>query len=181
MRLWLAIRVFWKALVDRNLAESFARILDGQPPKLAHEPPAEAAKPTRPAPASRGGRSEALNLLAALQREARFLDMVKEPLVNYSDAQIGAAARDVLRDCDKVIDRMFGVEPLLTQSEGESVEVPPGFEAACYRLTGKVEGDPPYQGALVHHGWRTTRCEVPQWTGSDAVARVIAPAEVELQ
>ena len=40
-------------------------------------------------------------------REARFVDLVNESLDGYSDAQIGAAARDVLRDSKKVLDRLF--------------------------------------------------------------------------
>ena len=50
--------------------------------------------------------------MAALQREARFLDIVKEPLGQFDDAQVGAAARDVLRDCGDVIERMFAVQPV---------------------------------------------------------------------
>ena len=54
---------------------------------------------------------EALTLLAALQREARFVDLVQESLDAYTDAQIGGAARDVLRDCRKTLDRMFALKP----------------------------------------------------------------------
>ena len=52
-------------------------------------------------------RSEAITLLAALQREARFVDFIQESLAGYTDAQIGAAARDVHRDCGTVLKRMF--------------------------------------------------------------------------
>ena len=33
---------------------------------------------------------------------------------------------------------------------------------------------------LLFPGWRAKRCEVPEWTGSDEAALVVAPAEVEL-
>ena len=116
-------------------------------------------------------RSDAITLLATLQREARFVDMVKEPLGNYSDAQVGAAARDVLRDCGQVLDRLFGLAPLVEQEEGSQVEVPAGYDAGRYRLTGNVSGDPPFRGQLVHHGWIATRCEVPSWSGSEQAQR----------
>ena len=57
------------------------------------------------------GSSEAITLLAALQREARFVDFIQESLDGYSDAQIGAVARDVHRDCGAVLTRMFALRP----------------------------------------------------------------------
>ena len=45
----------------------------------------------------------------------------------YSDAQIGAAARDVLRDCGAVVERMFGPVAVIDQEEGSAVEVAAGF------------------------------------------------------
>ena len=57
-------------------------------------------------------RSDAINLLAALQREARFVDFIKEPIAGYSDAQIGAAVRDVHRDCGALLERLFGLKPI---------------------------------------------------------------------
>ncbi len=72
-----------------------------EPPKPQPKP-----EPKKPAAAPRG-RSEALTLLATLQREARFVDFIMESLEGYSDAQIGAVARDVHRDCGKVLERLF--------------------------------------------------------------------------
>lgn len=141
--------------------------------------PAAAASPTparRPPPV----RSEAISLLATLQREARFIDLVQESLDQYSDEQVGAAARDVLRDCRTVLDRLFDLQPALSHSEGETVQVPAGFDPGRFRLTGNVEGEPPFSGRLVHHGWQANRCQLPQWTGSESAARLVAPAEVEL-
>ena len=44
--------------------------------------PAAPPQPTAPV------RNDAISLLATLQREARFVDIVKEPLADYSDAQV---------------------------------------------------------------------------------------------
>ncbi len=145
------------------------------------KPPADAKKNTQPAKPTKPARSEALTLLAALQREGRFVDFLKEPLTGYSDAQVGAVARDLHRDCGKVVERMFAVAPLLSDAEGAALEIPAGFDAARYRLTGNVGGAPPLRGALVHPGWQATLCELPTWSGSDTASRVIAPAEVEVR
>jgi hypothetical protein len=178
MRIAVAFRAFFKALFDAGFAARIVPLLepDSAPTESAPAAPAK-KKPTR----QRAERSEAVTLLATLQREARFVDMVKEPLSNYNDAQVGAAARDVLRDCGQVLDRLFGLAPLLEQAEGSEVEVPEGFDAGRIRLSGNVSGDPPYRGRLVHHGWLATRCEIPTWTGSEQARMVVAPEEVELK
>jgi len=142
-----------------------------------------ATKPTAKAPPKPMGptRSEALTLLAALQREARLVDLILEPLDQYTDAQIGAAAREVLRNTAKTLDRFFGLRPVLQAEEGAVVEVPRGFDPNRYRLVGQVAGQPPHRGQLIHPGWQASRCELPTWTGSEEAAWIIAPAEIDIQ
>jgi hypothetical protein len=186
MRILLAFRVFFQALFSAAAAEQFEQVIQhralpapSQSPDRAGASPPKAAVP--PAEVGRAAdRSEALSLLAALQREARFIDLVKEPLENYPDAQIGAAAREVLRDCDSVLERMFGLKALSDSDEGSDVAIPAGYHPLFYRLTGNVAGEPPYRGKLVHPGWIATRCELPAWTGDAEAARIVAPQEVEL-
>ena len=178
MRFGLAFRVFFKALLDAGFASRIAPLLSGEAPAALAAPD---RKPTAPKPVKKSAiRSDAVTLLATLQREARLIDMVKEPLGNYSDAQVGAAARDVLRDCGEVLDRLFGLAPLVEQEEGSDVEVPAGYDASWFRLTGNISGEPPFRGQLVHHGWMVTRCEIPAWTGSERSQMVVAPEEVEV-
>lgn len=180
MRIAMAFRVFFKVLWDAEFASRVGRLPSKQPPSESKAAQAEPSKQqAAPVPAKKG-RSEALTLLSTLQREARLVDMIKEPLANYSDAQVGAAARDVLRDCGEAIDRLFGVAPLVEQDEGSEVEVPSGYDAARVRLTGNVSGAPPFRGRLVHHGWLATKCELPEWTGSEQSQSVVAPEEVEV-
>ena len=181
-KLGLAFRIFWRTLRDGSVAERVERLLkDDNYPALA-DIRAATPEPAKPAQVKKAPvRSDAINLLAALQREARFVDFIKEPIAAYSDAQIGAAARDVHRDCGAVIDRLFALRPLLQQTEGADVDVPAGFDAGKYRLTGNVSGQPPFRGRLAHHGWEAAQCELPAWTGSDTAALVVAPAEVELR
>ena len=180
MRIWLAIRVFFLTLFDSQAASAISQALAS---KSAVSPAAEqpqAARVEKPKP-SKPQRSEAVTLLATLQREARFVDLVMEPLDNHADAQVGAAARDVLRDCGKVLERLFAMKPVAEQEEQSSMEVAADFDSGRIRLVGNVQGDPPFQGKLVHHGWMATRCELPQWSGTDDSRTVVAPAEVEVQ
>jgi hypothetical protein len=178
MRFFLAIRAFFLTLFSRAAAERVERALRDDLP--AEPAVVEEKKPTPSAP-SKPARSEALTLLAALQREARFVDFVQEPLAEYSDDQIGAAARDVHRLCGEVLKRMFDLRPLVPEAEGASVEVPPGFDGARYRLVGNVAGSPPFRGQLAHHGWEAAKCDVPVWSGGNEAALVVAPAEVEVK
>jgi len=180
MRLILAIKAFFKVLFNRQLAESFRRLSAGEQVESPQQQPKLEAKRTEPSAKPKPGRSDAISLLAALQREARLIDIVKEPLSEYSDAQIGAAARDVLRDTEKVLNRLFEIRPLTDAAEGSEMETPADFDAGRYRLTGNVAGDPPFKGSLAHHGWEAAKCEVPQWSGSDAAKNVIAPIELEI-
>ena len=144
------------------------------------EAKAAPAAPPPTATAKQPARSDAVTLLATLQREARLVDFVQEPLDAYSDAQIGAAARDVHRECGKVLARLFALRPILAAAEDAAVEVPAGFDGGRYRLTGNVTGQPPFHGRLVHHGWEAEKCQLPAWSGTAAAARVVAPVEVEL-
>lgn len=187
MRLWTAIRVFFVALFNREVAEQVREILDRRklpkPTPAAEAVKAEAPKPEpkKPPTPKAPVRSEALTLLATLQREARFVDFIKEPLTGYSDDQIGSVAREVHRDCGAVLDRIFAIGRVLTQEEGVQVEVLSGFDAGRYRLTGNVVGEPPFRGRLVHPGWEATKVELPAWSGTESAAKIVAPVEVELK
>ena len=102
MRLLLAIRVFFKILFDATVAGRIESLLSGEARAPGATPSAGSALEPKQQKHPRSSRSDALTLLATLQQESRFLDLVREPLGEYSDAQIGAAARDVLRDCNSV-------------------------------------------------------------------------------
>ncbi len=190
MRLGLAIKAFFRALTDRTFADQLTGLLRGEQEQAAAsgqiapatEPTAEA--PHRPAavqaPAA-ARRSEALTLLALLQREARLVDFVQESLDGYPDAQVGAAVRDIHRNLQTTLDRTFGPRPLTSEAEGEAISVPAGYSPMRITLAGEVGGEPPYEGRVRHRGWLATRCDLPAWSGRDEDADVIAPAEVEVR
>ena len=139
--------------------------------------PAAPAEPVEMKPA----RSEALTLLAALQREARLVDFLMEPLDTCTDQQIGAAVRDIQKDSRSVLERMFALEPLRSESEGSSLTVPAGFDSAEFKLTGNVAGSAPYQGELMHPGWKAAQTDVPVWNGNSESSAIVAPAEIEIR
>lgn len=173
----------WKILTNSTLAGQFEAFLKAPAslpaPAAASAPPAPAAPQTAPAPA-KPQRSDALSLLATLQREGRLLDFLKEPIDAYSDAQIGAAVRDIHRDCAAALERQFALRPVVEQQEGSVVSVA-GNSAGRIRTTGPKAGQPASSGTLVHPGWLATRCELPTWTGDSTSALVVAPAEVEIR
>jgi hypothetical protein len=184
-RLFLAVQVWWRTLVDAEFGNQVADLLLGKRPATAlpdaAAPVAAKLEPTaqnQPEAPQRLQRSDALTLLATLQREARLVDFLKESIGEYSDAQIGAAVRDIHRDSAGVLSRMFSIRPIETHEEGAEIQAP--AEAERYRLIGTVRGAPPHRGRLVHHGWEAAKCEVPEWSGNPVASLVIAPVEVEL-
>ena len=120
----------------------------------------------------------ARSLLAWLQREGRLIDFLRESIGGYDDAQVGAAARAIHAGCKKVLEEGFAPEPILGAAEGERVKVEAGFDPVAIQLSGQVKGSPPFEGTLVHHGWRGTRASIPVAEKVDT--NVLAPAEVEL-
>ncbi|MBI1348824.1 DUF2760 domain-containing protein [bacterium] len=177
-----AFRAFFKTLFNAQMASEVAQVLDGKPavaapPAIAAPEPVKPSVPVAPPPPMQ---NPAVTLLAALQREARLIDFLQEDIQPYTDEQIGAAVREIHRDAGKVLKRMFGLQALVAAEEGATVDVPAGFDAGQYRLTGKVASSAPQQGTLRHHGWTASHCDLPTYTGSAAAALTVAPAEVEL-
>jgi hypothetical protein len=178
-RVGIAFRAFFAALGNAAVAERLRTSLDGP----AMEKSTDVALRQLPAPrpaAPVPGRSEAITLLAALQREARLIDLIKQPLNQFSDEQIGGAARNILADSAACLDRFFGLAAVAPAPEGAEMEVPQGYDAAVYKLSGPVSGSGPFCGTVVHQGWKATANNMPVWSGSKAAALVIAPVEVEI-
>lgn len=121
----------------------------------------------------------ALQLLNILQKEARFIDFIKEDMGVHADADIGAAARVVHQGCVKAINEHFKLAPVSADQEGSKVTLNAGFDAAAFRLTGNIVGQAPFTGTLVHKGWKVTEVNLPKLTEGHN-PNIIAAAEVEL-
>ena len=121
----------------------------------------------------------ALQLLGLLQKEARFIDFIKEDIAAYGDADIGIAARVVHEGCNKAINEHFTLAAVRSEQEGSKITLAQGFDAAAVRLTGNIVGAAPFTGTLVHKGWQVTGIRLPKLTAGHNAA-IVAPAEVEL-
>ena len=168
-RIGLAFKILFNSEAAQKAADALSL---GSTPAIEQAP----SVPSPPAPA----RSEAVTLLASLQRDARFVDFIQEPIDAYSDAQIGAAVRDVHRGCGEVLKRMFELQPVSEQAEDSEVDVTDPTSGK-WRLTGNVgSAEGPVTGKLQHSGWKTTKCQLPEWNGSPDDASVVTPAEVQV-
>jgi hypothetical protein len=121
----------------------------------------------------------ALQLLGLLQKEARFIDFIKEDIATYSDADIGVAARVVHEGCNKALNEHFTLAPIRSEQEGGKIILPQGFDASSVRLTGNIVGSAPFTGTLIHKGWQVTNIRLPKLTQGHN-ASIVAAAEVEL-
>ena len=126
--------------------------------------------------------AEVVSFLATLQERGRFVDFLMDDITAYGDAQVGAAARVVHEGCRAALQEHFGIRPVRDESEGSRVSVPAGYAADEYRLVGKISGEAPFSGTLVHRGWKTEWVKLPRVlrTEGDRLP-TIAPAEVELK
>jgi Domain of unknown function (DUF2760) len=165
----VAILVLVLSLVARLKAESVPA--SGPAPATVAAPP--------PAPAANQAEGEMAAFLALLQEKGRLVDFLMEDLTTYDDAQVGAAARVIHQGCKEVLREHFRITPVSVAQEGSQVTVPAGYAADEYRLIGKISGDPPFSGKLIHKGWRTDYVKLPRIAKSTGIP-AIAPAEVEL-
>lgn len=175
-RLRLGLRVLGRVLNDASFAGAVLRLEQGAP---IAAPPTLAQPSGSPPILQEATPDAALQVLALLQREGRFVDFLEENVTAYSDAEVGGAARAVHAGCRKVIHDYFTLEPVRTEAEGARLTLPVGFDPAEVRVTGNVAGQPPFTGVLRHQGWRVSRVSLPKVVaGHDS--RVLVPAEVEL-
>lgn len=168
-RLKLALAILFGTTPDDS-----ARKALGPPPAA---PPSPA--PVTPKLSPEQQHASALFMLGLFQREGRLLDFLKEDIASFSDAEVGAAARLVHEGCRKTLGQYVPIAAVVNQAEGATMEIPQGFDANRYRLTGNVAGTGPWKGSLKHHGWVATQVALPE-VPTTVDVKVLAPAEVEL-
>jgi Domain of unknown function (DUF2760) len=158
-------------LVLSFLSSPRERSLASAPPVTAQPPP----PPPRP-------EAEIVSFLGLLQEQGRFVDFLMEELGTYDDKQVGAAARVIHQGCRQVLKENFKIVPIEQAEEGSKITIPAGYSADEYRLLGKISGDPPFTGTLIHKGWKTESVKLPRIVKSeDKRLPSIAPAQVELK
>jgi hypothetical protein len=180
-RLSYALQCFVTVLGRGELPEKVVADLVTRPEATAAVPvstPGVVSAPPAPEPPPDQG-DRAVQMLALLQRDGRLIDFFTEDIAAYSDAQIGAAARNVHESCRQVLARYLALEPIIASDEGQPVTVSEDVDPSTTKLIGNVTGTPPRHGVLRHRGWRVSRIELPP-LAEGAGRSVVAPAEVEM-
>lgn len=124
--------------------------------------------------------SSHLRLLHYLQQESRLIDFLKEDIRSFDDAQVGAAVRKIHQDCGRVLEELVTIRPLKEEQEGSTVQVGKGYNPSEIKVVGKIKGEPPFTGTLMHKGWKAHKRSLPKLEG-EAAYEVICPAEVEIK
>ncbi|HEY5779507.1 MAG TPA: DUF2760 domain-containing protein [Terrimicrobiaceae bacterium] len=151
-------------------------------PREAPAPtPAPVVAQPPPAPPENQAEAEVVAFVGLLQDKGRFVDFLMDDVALYNDAQVGAAARVVHYGCRDVLNEHFKVAPVSEAEEGSQVTVPAGYAADEYRLMGKISGEPPFKGVLLHKGWKTESIKLPRILKAGKALPSIAPAVVEIK
>lgn len=181
-RLWYAWVCFFRVLFDSAFANrtwaAHHALLPAPPPTEPKKTEKEEA-PRKPEPKKAASVDAALQLLALFQREGRFIDFLEEDVTTFGDAEVGAAARVVHQGCRKALRDHSKIAPVRDEEEGVKITVPAGTPPSEVRLLGNVAGEPPFQGRLVHRGWRVSGLHLPTAIDGHDVS-IVAAAEVEL-
>ena len=160
MKLKLAFKAFFKAFKDPEKAKQF---IEDAPPKQIEM-----------------GDFSHLRLLSYLQQAGRLIDFLKEDVSSFTDAQIGAAVRKIHQDCKQILEDLVTIRPLKEESEGATIQIQKGYNPSEIKLVGKVKGEPPFTGILIHRGWKAHKRSLPKKAG-EISNEIICPAEIEIR
>lgn len=160
MSLMNAFKAFFKALKEPKKTQEFLEDKSAQK--------AEKADPSH------------LRLLNLLQDSSRLVDFFKEDISKFNDAQVGAAVRKIHADCNKSLEEYITIRPIMEEEEGQQVSIEEGYDSTNIKIVGKVKGQPPFKGKLIHKGWKAHKRSLPKQVG-EASTEVIQPAEVEIR
>ena len=182
MSFGVAVKAFFSALTNKEISAKIEDVLVGNKSEvLLSEVSIEASKAPGTIERREEGRSEGLELLATLQREARFVDFVKEPLDNFTDEVVGATARLVHDRCAETLERCFGIRPLSTVPEGETTTLSEteASNGARVKLGGTLGKQKSLVGRVANSGWIASKCSLPKWSGAKDDEMVLAPMEID--
>jgi hypothetical protein len=172
MRIGLAFRCFFNLLFGGALSSAALAELG-----LVKRAAAPVAKPA--AAAARTPADGALQILGILQRDSRLVDFLMEDIDVHSDEQVGAAVREVHKQCRESLARYVRLEPVIDGVEGTFAKAP-SADPNVVKFIGNVPAKPPAGGTLRHKGWRAAKVDLPTLgTGQDAA--IVAPAEIEIE
>ncbi|HRD56075.1 MAG TPA: DUF2760 domain-containing protein [Parachlamydiaceae bacterium] len=164
MSLILAIKTFFKSLKEPEKAKKF---LENES-KFETETKREESN-----------KASHLQLLSLLQDSSRLIDFLKEDITQFSDEQIGAAVRKIHADSAKILEEMVTIRPVREENEGSLIHIEKGYDPSLIKVVGKVAGEPPFSGVLVHKGWKAHKKSLPKKLVEQK--EIICPAEVEIR
>ncbi len=173
----------WGMLAVAFASVAYGCFVWGKSKSAKPEPVKSAALPPQSAAATPNTDAAVVTFVGLLQEKGRLIDFLMDDVTGYSDAQVGAAARVVHQGCQAVMREHLTIEPIAQESEGATVTLPAGYATGDFRLSGNVTGEPPYEGTLVHQGWKVSQVRLPRLVGLDEDGETlphIAPAQVEL-
>lgn len=125
--------------------------------------------------------AEVIAFLGRMQEKGRLVDFLMDDISGYPDQDVGQAARVVYEGCRSVLKEHFTIEPLHASDEGSRVTVPTGYRTAEFQLSGRLTGEAPFQGTLLHRGWKVTSARLPKvMTKEEGELPTLAPAQVEV-
>lgn len=180
MHLGLAISWFFKLLSQGEAAFAEA---PGRPAVAPAAPAPSAPLAPVPAPAPKpvftASPAPAVQMLGLLQKEGRLIDFLQEDVSGYSDEEIGAAVRDIHRQCRATLSKVAKLRRVLPGAEGSTVSVAEGFDPSQIELQGNVAAKAPLRGRLLHGGWYVEELKLPTAPES-ADPMVVQPAQVEV-
>lgn len=148
--------------------------------KKEEEPPASATTIT----AEQSSEAAVVQFVARLQEKGRFLDFIMDDIAAYDNESVGAAARIVHQGCCEVIHDSFTIETIFGGEELEELTLADNYDSHLFRLVGNVPESAPYEGHVLHRGWKTTRVNLSHVVKSeeqiDIARSILAPADVEI-
>lgn len=163
MGLAIAFKAFLKAWKEPENGKKFVeKDFQNQPKQLESSDPSH------------------LRLLALLQQSGRLIDFLKEDITGFSDDQVGAAVRQIHEDSAKTLEEFVTIRAVREEEEGSVVRVEKGYDSSLIKVIGKVSGEPPFSGILIHKGWKAHKKSLPKKIGMQ-MNEVIYPAEVEIR
>jgi hypothetical protein len=151
--------------------------------------PAELSQQAEPAAAKSVSIEESndaavVQFLARLQEKGRLVDFLMDDITAYDNESVGAAARIVHQGCREVLNDGFTIETVHAGAEMETISLADNYDSHAYRLIGKVPDLAPFNGQVLHRGWKTTRVSLPHIVNTEnhieVTGAIIAPAEVEI-
>jgi len=174
-RVSYAFRCFFALLFSGRLPDDILAALVPAASQAGVPPPrSEAAAPVA------DSTDRAIQVLALLQRDGRLVDFLTEDISAFSDAQVGAAVRDVHASCRQVLGKYFALEPVLADEEGQTTTLSAPIDPALVKVVGQVSAQAAYRGVVRHRGWRVGQVALPALAPSPGARAVVAPGEVEV-